>query len=112
MVLDFIKVQESLEPFMRIIPEVNEMVAFSAVGVMFDHICEVKGLDKNKALQMMNDVITETNNEAGNMYEIAKIVKRKTLQNVLDNYLSKDLRNQIISDLEEAALIDEFAEKD
>ena len=111
MISKILKIHESLEPFISIIPETDVMLAFAAVGVMFDEICEEKNCDKNKALKMMNEVITKVNNEHGDMFCI-KIKDRKTLVNVLDNYLSVDLRNQILSGLEEAAFFEMLMEED
>ena len=41
----------------------------SFLFAMFDHICERWNLDKAETLETMNHLITQVNEELGNMYQ-------------------------------------------
>ena len=47
----------------------SEIAAMSFLFAMFDHICERWNLDKAETLETMNHLITQVNEELGNMYQ-------------------------------------------
>ncbi len=99
----------ALAPVNAMLPELDETNALSVVCMMFDLVCEEKGIDKEDALKAMNTIITKVNMEYGDMNSI-RLAKKKTVKQVLENYLSKELAEVIIEDLKEAALIDSLKE--
>lgn len=92
---------ELLVRFEQLIPDLDVGIALGAVCTMFDSVCETLHLDKEDALKEMTNAIKRVNSLIGDMYATPIVVRKETLEKVLDEYLSVSLRNQIMKDLEE-----------
>ena len=93
---------ELLVRFDQLIQDVEADTALCFVCAMFDGTCETLHLDKEEALKEMTNAITRVNILIGDMYETPHVVRKETLEKVLDKYFTVDMRNRVMKDLEEA----------
>ena len=91
-----------LDEFQQLIPDLDVGIALGAVYTMFDSVCETLHLDKEDALKEMTNAIKRVNSLIGDMYATPIVVRKETLEKVLDKYFTVEMRNRIMKDLEEA----------